>query len=409
MRSELMHPADQLVHIMNRIYVAGLTTTSGGNLSIREPDGTIWITPDGVDNGSLHRSDIVCVNCDGSQHGHRRPSSDISLHKKIYQTNRSHRAVLHAHSPALTAFCVIRQIPNINLIPNACLTCGPVGLAASTASEQPDQATLIAEEFKAGCKAVLLPNHGVCVASDSLAAAYMILETLEFAARIELTARSLGPLCVLSDEQINLARTREHTRLSEFRPKHHGSEELAMRRDIVRLVQRALDQQMFISSQGAVSVRLRDGSFLITPYGIDRRHIREEMLVLVNRGMKEAGKTPSRAVFLHELIYRQQPGVKAIISAQPPSLMPFTLTAARIKTSFMPEMQDLLGSLPVVEYGLNYRQPQKTAKLFDDITPAVLLENDGIIVTGSSLHHAFDRLEAADFTARTQLLLNTVI
>ena len=36
---ELMHPADQLVMIMNRIYQYGMTTTSGGNLSILDENG----------------------------------------------------------------------------------------------------------------------------------------------------------------------------------------------------------------------------------------------------------------------------------------------------------------------------------------------------------------------------------
>ena len=42
MKFELMHPADQLVMIMNRIYQYGMTTTSGGNLSIRDESGDIW-------------------------------------------------------------------------------------------------------------------------------------------------------------------------------------------------------------------------------------------------------------------------------------------------------------------------------------------------------------------------------
>ena len=36
MNFELLHPADQLVMIMARIYAYGMTTTSGGNLSIRD-------------------------------------------------------------------------------------------------------------------------------------------------------------------------------------------------------------------------------------------------------------------------------------------------------------------------------------------------------------------------------------
>ena len=49
---QLVHPRDQLVAIMNRIYHGGMTTLSGGNLSIRDGDD-LWITPSGVDKGSL--------------------------------------------------------------------------------------------------------------------------------------------------------------------------------------------------------------------------------------------------------------------------------------------------------------------------------------------------------------------
>ncbi|NCC77642.1 MAG: class II aldolase/adducin family protein, partial [Clostridia bacterium] len=49
MRLEIMHPADQLVAFMTRIYANRLTTASGGNLSILDANGHIWITPTALD------------------------------------------------------------------------------------------------------------------------------------------------------------------------------------------------------------------------------------------------------------------------------------------------------------------------------------------------------------------------
>ena len=69
MNIRFIHPADQLVMFMQRIYDKGLTTTSGGNLSIMDSDGNIWITPAGVDKGTLTRKDIVCVRPDGTCEG----------------------------------------------------------------------------------------------------------------------------------------------------------------------------------------------------------------------------------------------------------------------------------------------------------------------------------------------------
>ena len=47
----LMHPRDQIALVMSRIYRRGLTTTSGGNISIIDENGDIWISPSGVDKG----------------------------------------------------------------------------------------------------------------------------------------------------------------------------------------------------------------------------------------------------------------------------------------------------------------------------------------------------------------------
>lgn len=59
--TRLMHPTDQINVIIGRIYHSGMTTTSGGNISIKDENGQIWITPSGVDKGSLTPRDIVCV------------------------------------------------------------------------------------------------------------------------------------------------------------------------------------------------------------------------------------------------------------------------------------------------------------------------------------------------------------
>ena len=41
MNFNLMHPAEQIVLLINRVYQKGLTTTSGGNLSILDSEGNL--------------------------------------------------------------------------------------------------------------------------------------------------------------------------------------------------------------------------------------------------------------------------------------------------------------------------------------------------------------------------------
>jgi len=47
----LMHPKEQINVIIGRIYRSGMTTTSGGNISIKDGNGDMWITPSAVEKG----------------------------------------------------------------------------------------------------------------------------------------------------------------------------------------------------------------------------------------------------------------------------------------------------------------------------------------------------------------------
>ena len=82
MNIQYIHPADQIVMFMQRIYDKRLTTMSGGNLSIRDSEGNIWITPAGIDKGTLSRKDIICVRPDGVCEGQHKPSSELPFHRR---------------------------------------------------------------------------------------------------------------------------------------------------------------------------------------------------------------------------------------------------------------------------------------------------------------------------------------
>src|SRR4051812_14271533 len=122
---DLIHPRDAIMRTMGRVYVHRMTTTSGGNISVREGDGTIWITPAAVDKGSLTRDDIMCVRPDGTTQGRPRPSSELPFHRAIYAARPDLGAIVHAHPVALVAFSIVRRVPDTRLLPTARRVCGP--------------------------------------------------------------------------------------------------------------------------------------------------------------------------------------------------------------------------------------------------------------------------------------------
>ncbi len=404
MKFELLHPADQLVLMMDRIYQGGMTTTSGGNLSVLDENGDIWITPSGIDKGTLARADMCCVKPDGTILGPHKPSVELPFHASVYKRRPDIHAVLHAHPPALVAFSVARALPNVNLVPNARRICGSITMAAYAVPGSKLLGENIAAEFEKGFDVVVMENHGVCIGSDTLFNAFMKFETLESLATLELNARKLGEPKPLEEVELNMSMTRDHILMDEFVLNTHSSEECAARRDMINLIQRSYRQHLFGSTQGTYSVRLSDGSFLITPYGVDRMYMEEADLVLVKRGMKEQGKVPSRSVKLHQLIYQKHPEINSVLAANLPHAMAFAVTSEPFDPRTIPESYILLREIKKVPYSSLYLKPDMVADQFSARTPMLICENNQILVTGNSLLNAFDRLEVAEATAHSILL-----
>ena len=400
MNLDMLHPADQLVMFMERIYGYGMTTTSGGNLSILDDNGDIWITPGSIDKGSLTRKDRVCIKPDGTVEGIHKPSSEYPFHQHVYKTRPDIKAVLHAHPPALVAFSIVRKLPHTSMIPNVRFQCGEIAMAKYGLPGSDDLASKISEEFDKGFNTVILENHGVVIGAKSMFDAFKSFETLDFSARIEIDAHNIGTPNSLTPEQIDWYKSRQHVVMDEFVSNNITSEEKEVRRDMIKFIRRAYNQQLFTSTQGTFSQKLSDGSFIITPAGADRKYLEPEDLVKINGNYKEMGKFPSKSVKLHSEIYRQQPHVSSIIIAHPPCMMAFAVTDAPLDSRTIPESYILMRNIPKLDFGSNYLKPEETAAVFKENTPIALIKTDCAIITGTSLLNAYDRLEVAEYSAR---------
>lgn len=401
MKFELLHPADQLVLMMNRIYQGGMTTTSGGNLSILADNGDVWITPSGVDKGTLTRADICRVTPDGKIHGIHKPSVELPFHIAIYKRRPDLRAVLHAHPPTLVAFSVARVLPNIKLVANAYRTLQSITMAAYAVPGSEKLGENIAAEFEKGFDIVVLENHGVVIGAEDLFKAFMKFETLETMANLEIYSRKIGKPRTIVESEANLILSNEHLTMDEFIPNKHSAEECAARRDMINLIHRSYRQRLFASTQGTYSVRLSDDSFLITPYGLDRAYMDESDLVMIKNGMKEQGKVPSRSVFLHLEIYKQHPEIGSVLGANPPHAMAFAVTDAEFDPRTIPESYIMLRQIQKVPFSSIYVKREEIAATFSKRTPVLICENNQILATGDNLLNAFDRLEVMEATAHS--------
>lgn len=405
--TKLMHPAEQITLIIGRIYSSGMTTTSGGNVSIIDESGDMWITPSAVDKGSLTIDDIVCVKADGSIVGKHKPSSEYPFHKAIYQMRPGMRSVIHAHPPALVSFSIVHQIPNTNIIPQAKRICGKIGFAPYALPGSDLLGQKIATEFKNNpdYKAVIMENHGVVLCGEDIMDAYQRFETLEFCARTIINSKTLGEPQYLTDEQIGRHEASLPNDFPHFMGVTYPSDERMIRTDICKMVRRSCNQGLMISSYGTVSVRWKGNDFLITPPGIPRWDIEPEHIVQVKNGMVEAGKIPSRSVALHQAIYQSNPKINSIIITQSPNLMGFCTSGEKFDVRTIPESWIFLQDIPLLPFSLQYEEGG-TAQISEILKqiPCVLLANDSVVVTGDKLIQTFDRLEVAEFSAKSLIM-----
>ena len=402
---KLMHPAEQITLIIGMIYRSGMTTTSGGNLSILDDNGDIWITPAGIDKGSLTPKDIMCVKADGTIIGPHKPSSEYPFHRALYKMRPGLHSVIHAHPPGLVTFSITHQVPDTSILPQALGVCGPVGFAPYALPGSELLGEKIAGEFAKNpdYKAVIMENHGVVLMGEDIADAYQRFETLELCARTILNANTLGTPRYLNEKQIQHHTQAIHNSFQHFMNVEHPSDERAIRTEICEVVRRACRQGLMSSSYGTASIRWRGDDFLITPANVQRWDLEPNDIVQVKDGMIEAGKTASRSVALHYEIYKRNPKVNSIILTQTPSLMGYCCTEEKFDVRTIPESWIFLQDVPKFPFGSQYDNLNALAEEFK-VRPCVMLENDSVIVTGDKLINTFDRLEVADFSARSLIM-----
>jgi L-fuculose-phosphate aldolase len=404
-----MHPREQITLVMKRIYDRVLTTTSGGNLSIRDEEGNIWITPAGIDKGLLKPSDIVCVKKEGAVEGAHKPSSEYPFHLAIYNRRPDIKAIVHAHPPGVVAFSIVRQVPDTRVLPQVRAFCGEIGYAPYALPGTEALGMNIANEFREGVHVVVMENHGIVIGGADISDAYQKFELAEVTAKSILCGSRTGNVAVLEDEIIasHLALFKNELPEEEkcLPPSTINRER---RTGIYKIVNRACKQGLMLGAYGSVSTRCENDDFLITPDNVSRWDLTLEDIVHIKAGKREKGKIPDRSVLLHKAIYEKHKDINAIIITQPTYLTSFAITGVNFNVRTIPETWIYLQDVQMGSFGCQFSDDQRLLSMISKDAPVVILKNECVVVTGSKLLQAFDYLEVAEFSAKSVVLSSSL-
>jgi L-fuculose-phosphate aldolase len=191
----------QIVEYGRKMVQSGLTTGSGGNLSILSaPDNLIAISPSGIDYNDVTVADVVVVDRSGKVvDGERKPSSELGFHLSLYAARPEVEAVVHTHSVyATTLACLHWELPAVHYL--VAFSGDKVPLAPYATFGSPELADNIIESI-GSYNAVLLANHGLVAVGTDMKSCFNVAEEIELVARIYYQTKTVGqPVLVGAEE-----------------------------------------------------------------------------------------------------------------------------------------------------------------------------------------------------------------
>lgn len=166
------------------------------------------------------------------------------------------------------------------------------------------------------------------------------------------------------------------------------------------------------ANDGNLSVRVGENALWVTPTGVSKGAMTEDMLVKLDLdgNILEGTRKPSSETKMHLRIYQEDPLVRAVVHAHPPAATAFAAAGIPLDRPVLQEAVVQLGTVPVAPFALPGSQG-----VADSVAPfcragyrGLLLEYHGAVTWGDSMQQAHYRLECLEQMANVTLHLKTL-
>ena len=189
------------------------------------------------------------------------------------------------------------------------------------------------------------------------------------------------------------------------------SEQTRMRDRIAAVGKSIFDRGLTFGSTGNISVRLSDGSILMTPTNASLGALDPARLSLVDAaGAHLDGEKPTMESFLHLCVYCQRPQSDAVVHLHSTHSVAVSVMADLDPEDLLPPLTAYyvmrVGRLPLIPYfAPGDKDLARAVAARIGQSHAVLLANHGPIVAGRTLEEAQYATEELEETARLFMLL----
>lgn len=203
-KDDILTTKQEIIKYGKKLGEKNMTPATSGNISVRCGENVL-ISASGTCLADLSEDEIVLIDKESRViEGDKKASSEKNLHNAIYAMRPDINAIIHCHSPYVSAFAVCNIPLSKPIISENVFYFGeiPVAQYALPGSEKLVENTA---KYFAKHNAVLLANHGIVIGAQDIKNAYYLMETAETFAQIYLNSMLLGgakELCQKDIEEI---------------------------------------------------------------------------------------------------------------------------------------------------------------------------------------------------------------
>lgn len=198
---------DQFQMFGSDLFIRGLTSSHGGNMSVRMGD-RIFITRTGAMLGHLTQNDIIETGLEENDSGVMLASSELLVHRAIYQ-NTSALAVVHVHPPHAVALSLVEEEAIIPVCNEGSYCFKKIPIIQTELTTGSKEVAKLASQWLREYKLIMLRGHGCFSTGPMLEEAFQWCVSMEEACRVLYYLRTL--------QQAKIALASQETQALEYR------------------------------------------------------------------------------------------------------------------------------------------------------------------------------------------------
>lgn len=180
--------------------------------------------------------------------------------------------------------------------------------------------------------------------------------------------------------------------------------EAALREAICEAGRRLHARNLVAATDGNISARLEDGTFLCTPSGVSKGDMRpEDLLVADAAGQLLAGRgRVTSEFFTHLAAYEVRPDIVAVVHAHPPTATALTLAGIDLTLPLLPDAVMAFGAIPTAPYATpGTREGADAVRGLIAQCDVLLLDRHGALTVGNTVLEAYFKMEKLEHVAQT--------